>query len=180
MHVSNSPDGEQYTERTISRRLKRRADALSKGVITSIVLTLIVLSGCSEKRIEVFPVTGKVTFAGQIPSGAQIVLHAVNRTEPCDVAPSATVKPDGTFAISAYEQGDGAPAGEYVATVHWFKIIPKDGTAGPNVIPALYTSAKTSPIKISVKDGATVVPPITIVAGGAVPQVGMLNGGGLR
>jgi hypothetical protein len=152
----------------------------NKGVFLSLAATLLCFSGCSEKRMEVFPVTGKVTFAGQIPAGAQIVLHAVNRSEPCDVAPSATVKADGTFEISAYQQGDGAPAGDYVATVHWFKIQPKDGTAGPNVIPATYTNPKTSPIKISVKDGGTVVPPISIAANGAIPQIGMRGNGGLR
>jgi hypothetical protein len=141
------------------------------------VLSIFMLTGL---RIEVFPVTGKVTFAGQTPTGAQIVLHAVSRTEPCDVAPSATVNSDGTFAISAYEAGDGAPVGDYVATVHWFKILPKEGTAGPNVIPAAYTSAKTSPIKISVKDGPTTVPPIVISANGATTQVGMRSGGKTR
>jgi hypothetical protein len=121
-----------------------------------------VASGCGEARVPVYPVTGKVTFQGKPPVGAQVVLHSVNPAAASDIAPSGTVKSDGSFAISAYDDADGAPQGEYVATVQWFKIIPEQGGRGPNVLPAKYASAKSSPIRVSVTSGPTNVEPIII------------------
>jgi hypothetical protein len=127
---------------------------------------VLVFAGCSgETRVPVYPVKGKVSFKGEAPTGAQVVLHPVDRATPSDVAPVGTVKADGTFAITAYEPGDGAPPGEYVATIEWFKLIDKGegaGGRGPNVIPKEYASPTTSPIRVSVKTSATQIPPIEI------------------
>ncbi|MCI0334577.1 MAG: hypothetical protein L0228_15275 [Planctomycetes bacterium] len=87
----------------------------------------------------------------------------MSTSDTSDVAPTGTVKDDGTFTITSYEPGDGAPHGEYVATVEWFKYDEKLGGAGSNVIPQKYTSAKTSPIKVNVNGGPTDIPPIAIV-----------------
>jgi hypothetical protein len=126
---------------------------------------LLAAVGCnSEVRVPVFPVTGKVTYQGQVPVGAQIILHPVNYTGPDSVTPVGTVLDDGSFKVTAYDPGDGAPQGDYVATIQWFKITKDAGGPGPNVIPAKYTNPKTSPIKVSVNGGATEVPPIKIAA----------------
>lgn len=130
------------------------------------VLMLPVVNGCGgEVRVPVFPVSGKISFQGKPPVGAQIVLHPVDRSQPNDVTPSGGVTDDGSFKITAYELDDGAPQGEYVATIEWFKIVSAGGGGGgrgPNVLPKKYASAQTSPIKVSVKNGPTVIPPITI------------------
>jgi hypothetical protein len=120
--------------------------------------------GCSEPRIPVFPVSGKVTYQGKPPVGAQIVLHAKGNAESYGIAPVGVVKSDGSFAITAYEPEDGAPQGEYVATIQWFKTITNEGGtgAGPNVLPVKYASAQTSPIKVNVNGGPTQIPPIAI------------------
>ena len=124
---------------------------------------LSVLSGCGgETRVPVFPVSGKVTFEGTSPVGAQVVLHAVNNSEASDVAPTGVVQNDGSFTITAYDPGDGAPQGQYVATIQWFKITPEAGGPGPNVVPPKYASAKTSPIKVTVNGGPTQIEPIRI------------------
>jgi hypothetical protein len=126
----------------------------------------LVLTGCgrSEPRVPVVSVTGKISFQGQVPAGAQVVLHPVVKSEESNVAPFATVKDDGTFAISAYDHGDGAPPGEYVATVEWFRLVATEGGGGrgPNVLPAAYASPATSPIRVTVKSEATELPPIEI------------------
>ncbi len=125
------------------------------------------LIGCgrSEPRVPVVAVTGKVSFQGQAPSGAQIVLHPVSPKADSQVAPSGTVKDDGTFQISAYDQGDGAPPGEYVATIQWFKVVASAegaGGRGPNDLPAAYADPATSPIKVKVENSATQLDPIEI------------------
>jgi hypothetical protein len=123
------------------------------------------ISGCSEPRIPVFPVSGKVSFQGKPPVGAQVILHRTDTAPENDVTPVGIVQVDGSFKVSAYDVGDGAPQGEYVATVEWFKIVENPGGGGgrgPNVIPAKYASSKTSPVKVSVNGGPTEIPPITI------------------
>ena len=123
----------------------------------------ILVAGCSnETRVPVFPVSGKVIFQGKPPVGAQVVLHPVNSSDNTGVAPSGTVKGDGSFAITSYDPDDGAPQGQYVATIEWYKITPEAGGAGPNVIPRNYANAKTSPIKVSVNSGSTDIRSITI------------------
>lgn len=132
------------------------------------------LIGCGESRVEVSPVTGKVTYQGQSPVGALIVLHPVSPADGASVAPTGAVKKDGTFAITAYEKGDGAPPGEYVATIEWYKFDEKLGGSGPNVLPQDYANAKTSPIKVTIKAGEpTEIPPITIAAAKGAKKIGM-------
>jgi hypothetical protein len=132
-------------------------------LLVALAPALLFLSGCGEKWAEVFPVTGTVKYNGQIPVGALIVLLPVAPAAPDAVVPTGTVKDDGTFVITSYESGDGAPAGDYVATIQWYKFNEKLGGSGPNVLPADYSSAKSSPIKVTVNGGGpTEVPPITI------------------
>ena len=133
-------------------------------LLWTVMLPALTASGCSDGRAQVHPVSGKVTFLGQPPSGAQIVLHAVGRSAPSDITPVGVVQEDGSFTVTACEPGDGAPAGDYVATIQWFKIVSDGGGGGrgPNVLPPKYASPQTTPIRISVKEGGTEVPPIEI------------------
>jgi hypothetical protein len=133
-------------------------------LVLFVLPALLVASGCGEARIPVFPVTGKLSFQGKPPVGARVVLHAADPSDIDDVAPSGAVQSDGTFAITAYEPGDGAPQGDYVATVQWFKVIGDAGGSapGPNVLPKMYASPATSPIKVSVAGGPVQIPPIVI------------------
>jgi hypothetical protein len=134
------------------------------GTFLLVALPALFVGGCSEPRVPVFPVMGKVTFQGKPPVGARVVLHAANPQEIDDVAPSGDVQGDGSFAITVYEPGDGAPQGEYVATVQWFKMVSGAGGsgAGPNVLPKKYGSPVTSPIKVSVAGGPVQIPPIDL------------------
>ena len=111
------------------------------------------------------PVSGKVTYQGQPPVGAQVVLYPVNNVGAAGVAPTGIVLDDGSFKITAYDPNDGAPQGDYVATVQWFKITKDAAGPGPNVIPKKYTNPKTSPIKVTVATGGpTQIQPITIAS----------------
>ena len=131
------------------------------------LLAALALTGCGsgEPRVPVVAVTGKISYYGQAPAGAQVVLHPVAKSAESDVAPSGVVKDDGTFQISAYEQGDGAPPGEYVATVEWFRVVASGeggGGRGPNVLPAKYASPEFSPLRVTVKAESTQLEPIDI------------------
>lgn len=130
----------------------------------SLLLLTFTAYGCGEARVPVHPVSGKVSFQGKAPSGARIALHTVSGGAE-GVAPTGRVNEDGTFSITAYEPGDGAPAGDYVATIEWYKVVPDPaggGAPGPNVLPKKYSSVQTSPIKLTVSNGPTQLEPITI------------------
>lgn len=122
------------------------------------------LVGCGEKQVPVFPVVGKVSVGGQTPVGAQVVLHSTNDSLPPNVAPSGTVKEDGTFEISVYKSGDGAPVGDYVATIQWFKVVQSEGGSGrgPNVLPGRYADPTSSPIRVTVNSQPNQIDPIEI------------------
>jgi hypothetical protein len=141
--------------------MNRFWNGVFKSASLASVMTLV--AGCGEATVPVFPVTGSVNFKGKPPGGALIVLSSTTGGAE-GFAPTATVKDDGSFAITSYQPGDGAPQGEYVATLQWFKVVNDAGGSGPgpNVLPKEYASAKSSPIKISVGSGPTQVPPIII------------------
>jgi hypothetical protein len=124
---------------------------------------VVAVAGCNrETRVPVFPVSGKVTFQGRPPVGALVVLAPVNGSGTDGVAPTATVQNDGSLSVTSYEPGDGAPDGDYVATLQWYRYSKELGGPGPNVIPAKYANARTSPFKVSVKGGPTDVPAIVL------------------
>jgi hypothetical protein len=108
----------------------------------------------------VVPVSGAVKVEQEAPVGAFLVLHRVG-TGPevsAEVPQSrAVVKQDGSFTVSTYEEGDGAPPGEYVVTAVWNRIVTEgsDVKAGPNVISEEYGRPETSPWKVTVTKDAT-------------------------
>src|SRR6185369_2161059 len=127
MFGSASPLGKEPSSTdSKTRRPARLASLLAVALVPSVLA----LAGCGEKELPVFPVAGKVSYAGQVPVGAQVVLHSTSDSLPPTVVPTATVQPDGSFQLSVYRPGDGAPAGDYVATIQWFKVVQTDGGSG--------------------------------------------------
>ena len=140
--------------------------------LVAIAFTFASASGCGSSRdpnwLPVFPATGKVSFQGAAPGGAYVVLHPKQANSPVaasNVSPHAAVEPDGTFKISSYSASDGAPPGDYVVTLEWKKTV-KDSRGepgpGPNVLPAKYAQAATSPITVTIAQGPTQIPPIVL------------------
>jgi hypothetical protein len=126
---------------------------------------VLLLSGCGGgDQVPVYPVAGKVSFGKVVPAGAQIVLHPEGHKLPGDAIPVGTIAADGSFKVGTYGTDDGAPAGEYKATVQWFKVVSGPGGSGPgpNVLPAKYADPAKSPIRIAVAEGANDLAPIDI------------------
>jgi hypothetical protein len=130
---------------------------------------LALMAGCGGTSyidpavIPVAPVSGSVKFGTEVPVGATVTLVPVTRTEE-GISSSGAVKADGTFKISTYGQEDGAPLGEYVVLVQWFKPLAGENgnSGGPNVIPKDYSDPKKSRIKTTVKEGSNEIPAIVI------------------
>jgi len=138
-----------------------RRGAVVRLTMFVILPALAASGGCSEKRLEVFPVSGKVVYQGKPPVGATVVLHPVSN-QIDQFAPTGTVKDDGSFAITSYDENDGAPQGEYVATIEWYRYDKTIGGVGSNVLPRKYANWKTSPVKVNVGGSETQLQPITI------------------
>jgi hypothetical protein len=131
------------------------------------VLMLGGLCGCNNKsgpeRVPTFPVSGTVSFQGKPIPGAFVALHPKAAQENVP-SPRASIGADGALKVSTYDGGDGAPEGEYVVTVEWYKPIKNgaDVISGPNVIPKKYASPQTSDITIRVATQENTIPPIKL------------------
>jgi hypothetical protein len=123
---------------------------------------LLVAAGCGtaqdSNRLPVYPATGKISVKGSAPEGAYIALYSKTKIKAPngqEVVPTAQVKPDGTFELSSYAAGDGAPPGEYIVTVQWHKTIKPvggDPTLGPNLVPTQYSKPQTSPVVVTIAE----------------------------
>jgi hypothetical protein len=112
----------------------------------------------------VFKTAGTITFHGQPPAGALVVLHPQGAAGPDAPRPIAHVQADGSFAATTFDTADGAPAGEYVVTVEWQKLVNVRGEwqPGPNLLPARYASPATSDVIVRVVEGSNELAPIVL------------------
>src|SRR5262245_3949907 len=115
------------------------------------------------ERLVGYPVTGSLIFEGQPAAGATIVLYPQDPS--LSARPRATVESDGSIIVTTYEFGDGAPAGEYKATVEWRRAVEgqesgEDSPPPPNVFPAAYASPGTTPVRLIVEEGENEFPVI--------------------
>jgi hypothetical protein len=132
----------------------------------ALAATALFAAGCGDagpERVPVFPAEGKVIWNGQPVAGAFIVFHPTSVT-PDALSARAQTDKDGQFKLSTYDTGDGAPVGEYTATVEWRKVI-KDGgdyKPGPNVLPPKYSQPTTSDLKVKIAEGPNVLQTFTL------------------
>lgn len=151
----------------------------SKPVPVSSIAVLmgLLLTGCNNglpPRQPVFPVKGRILANGVPAVHAKIFLVPLGEDRDA-LRPRATSGSDGTFTISTYEHGDGAPAGEYAVGIAW-RGPPRKGEAEPkedekdygkeegrlDFFKGRYRDAKASGIKIKVESAPTVVPDINL------------------
>jgi hypothetical protein len=101
-------------------------------------------------------VKGKVTVDGAAPgSEIQMECHPVNGMDTQHpTASQAAVDAEGNFTISTYEAGDGIPPGDYILVFSWrdYNVMARS-YSGPDKLKDRYSDPKTSPIKLTVKEG---------------------------
>ncbi len=140
----------------------------SYSKLVPIVLLLGLFSGCGESKKpweEVVPASGSITFDGKPVAGGQITLYPTASEVPETVRPSATTGADGTFSLGTFGATDGAPVGEYKASVVWFKVVDNGGgpVRGDNVLPPKYSNPETSEITVTISGPETKVPDIALI-----------------
>jgi len=118
-----------------------------RSCLTSLVLLLLALAcaSCGREKKAVSPVRGKVFYQKKPAAGAIVFLHPVEKADPADSPdpfPRGVVGPDGSFEITTFAPGDGAPPGEYTATVVWKGPSRYGDSQDTNLLPMRYMSPR--------------------------------------
>jgi hypothetical protein len=126
------------------------------------------LQGCGGNgKPPAIAATGKVMFNKTTPAaGALIVLHPIDPAFEKVIGgkPFAKAEEDGTFKLTTYNEGDGAPEGEYGVTVEWRKADkakPKfsiggdegGGGGGRSMLKPKYGNPQSPFMKVTIKSG---------------------------
>jgi hypothetical protein len=110
------------------------------------------------------PVHGKVLVDGEPVKGIWVKLHSHDELRPA-LLPKAQTDADGTFKITTYIGGDGAPQGHYKVTVEWLTFQPVGGRwVGPNKVDNKFSNMKTSPFEVTVGSEPVTLPTFEVEA----------------
>ena len=119
--------------------------------------------GCSDGKPRRVPVTGTVTYNGKPLPGGDVVFVPADTSNGFRARGKANER--GQFALTTFDEGDGAMPGEYKVTVFAYR--PADpkrdaGMIAPRVgfpaVPQKYFDQQTTDLTAVVGDKATVVP----------------------
>ena len=135
------------------------------GLLVVLAVTLLCASCTRSDRLAVHPVHGRVLFEGHPATEALVIFHPQAAGEEWAlIRPSARVGPDGSFTLTTYDAGDGAPAGDYAVTIDWREhTAPVEGAPpGRSLLPPRYASPQTSPLHAQVKPGANELEPFKL------------------
>ena len=135
----------------------------------TLVLALVVAGGgCASKttdqRKPVHPVSGKVFVQKKPAAGAFLIFVPVNEPPtPTDPRPHAEVQEDGSFAVSTFGDGDGAPAGDYIVIVTWPGRTDAEGRDEPeDKLFGRYADPKRPRLRATVKEGKNELEPFQL------------------
>jgi hypothetical protein len=133
-----------------------RSTFLTKRLLsTLVVLTLALLcSACSSGRKPVQPVRGQVLVDGRPAAQAQVLFYPADgaKEEP---HPTGQTDDQGYFDLTSYAKGDGAPEGNYVVTVTWFRVWQdaRREVVRYNALPKRYAAPQSSQLRVTVAKG---------------------------
>jgi hypothetical protein len=137
--------------------------------------SLLAIAGCGDGQIATYPVTGTVKVNGKPAEGAMVIFV------PTSTAPEAERKRpfgiadgQGQFSLMTFEQGDGAPAGEYKVLVQWpappnSQSSEQRGggrrTLGADRLRGKYFNLEKATLNATVKEDSNVLPPFELQSG---------------
>ncbi len=105
-----------------------------------------------------FPVSGSVFLNGRSAEGARVAFHPSRNPNDHGLCPQAVVAADGSFRLTTYAAGDGAPPGQYAITLYWPAPGPDDDVhVRPDQFGGRYADPRTTPLTAIVRDRAVVV-----------------------
>jgi hypothetical protein len=124
--------------------------------------------GGDKARLDVYPVSGVVTYKGKPIEGATVMLFGQDdhlRVAGVPV-PEGTTDASGNFELRTYQPGDGAPAGNYGVSITWMEETgPSDDPEQINRRDRLnnrYASPDSSGLTATVPSEGTQLPPFEL------------------
>jgi hypothetical protein len=130
----------------------------------AVALLCLALVGCEPGKPPAVPAGGKVTFKKSTPPvGALVVFHPTDPAAEKTIGgkPFGKVGEDGTFKLTSYAEGDGAPEGEYGVTIDWrgkgketgFSLGDGGGGGGAPKLNPKYSNPQQPFTKVTVRKG---------------------------
>ena len=151
-----------------ARQDTRRLGLAHRRDLGSIVLAgicCVATLGCSDReQLPVHPVHGQVLLNGK-PLADAIVSFHTREGGMAGTYPSAHTDPEGRFAMTTYENGDGAAQGAYSISIVCFRSRPlRKGQEGraENILPHRYASPEASGLTAMVVSGTNDLPTIKL------------------
>lgn len=125
------------------------------------------LVGCGQAREPwevTYPTQGVVKYEGKPLANAQITLVPDGSDYPDTVRPRGFTKEDGTFQLSTYAEGDGAPEGKYKVLAMRFPVVgsKENPSQAPNNLPRKYSNPETTDLKVEVSAPQTELTPLEL------------------
>ena len=110
-------------------------------------------------RKPVFPVSGSVYFQGRAAIGVRVAFHPSRDPLDHGLCPQAVVAADGSFRLTTYAAGDGAPSGQYFVTLYWPAPGPDDDVhVHADRLGGRYADPRNTPYSATVSDRAVALP----------------------
>ena len=125
-------------------------------------LACTLLASCGSGRVKLYPVRGQVFFQGNPAEGALVVFQPADAADPNAPKPSGTASPDGSFTLSTYPHGEGAPAGEYVVLVTWYPPDAREQENAINKLPDRYADPTAALLKATVEEAPNELQPFRL------------------
>jgi hypothetical protein len=120
--------------------------------------------GCSRSKPQAVKVAVKVLYRQSTPArGAFVVFHPADPDLQKRIGgrPFGYAGDDGTVSLTTFQEGDGAPEGDYVVTVVWEKKkdvkdgLTFEGGGAADMLEGRYGDPKVPKLKATVKTGQT-------------------------
>jgi hypothetical protein len=113
--------------------------------------------GCNKSPQATYPVHGSIKWgSGQVANElaeSTVELQVVEGPQ-IRVSPRGEVQSDGTFTLTTYSRGDGAPAGTYKAIVMPKQVVDDEIRAPPPILHKRFQSFPSTPLNVKVDSGA--------------------------
>ena len=151
---------------------RRFHPAASRASFLAVAILAVYLSSCGNGWKKCYPARGKILLDGQPLAGAEVWLLPTSgellHTNP-PVRPFAKTEADGTFTLTTYVVGDGAPLGTYKARVICERRVratqpraagddDNDGPGLRNILPSKYADPETSGLSVTIQAGENLLP----------------------
>jgi hypothetical protein len=122
-----------------------------------LVFCAVLIAGCG-KQYGTIPVRGKVTFnGGPMPTSGVVHFTPVESFGGHPLRPAwANFGVDGNYNVASFADVEGLYPGKYEAHLHCWKV-PRtmEGPTAVSHLPAKYTKANTSELKLTVEEGSS-------------------------